>query len=554
MTAREAYVASGPVQVAGVGYEPRGALTRDGAPCSDDGPLRALLQAAALSTDAHLIQEDETGRWRVKGDPTEGALVVLAAKAGLQKAALEAEYPRLAEIPFSSETKRMTTLHRRGQGREAITKGAPEVILNACDRMAAAGGEEPLDDGRREAVLEVARDMAARALRVLAVAVRPAESLDQAEDGLTFLGLIGMMDPPRGEAKAAIATCFAAGIRPIMITGDHPITARVVAAELGLLRAGAVVSGVELDRMDDAVLDARVGEIDVYARVSPAHKLRVIDALQKKGEVVAMTGDGVNDAPALRKADIGIAMGITGTDVAKGAAAMILTDDNFASIVAAVEEGRAIYANIKKYLMYLLSSNIGEILLMGTAVAVGLPLPLTAVQILYVNLATDGLPALALAVDPHGGDLMRRQPQRKGRSLLTRPVAVLMLIGGFWSALANLGLFAWALKSGRPSAEAVTMTFVSLVLIQFCKAYSFRSDRDSVFRGLFSNRWLNRAVLWELVLLAVVVFVPALHAPFGTYAVTPKDMAIILVVALSIVPVLEAAKWMERRGWFGAMD
>jgi Ca2+-transporting ATPase len=363
-----------------------------------------------------------------------------------------------------------------------------------------------------------------------------------------------MMDPPRLEVKAAIETCFAAGIRPIMITGDHPITAHAVAVELGLLRAGGVVTGVELDRMDDDALAARVGDIDIYARVSPAHKLRVIDALQKQGEVVAMTGDGVNDAPALRKADIGIAMGITGTDVAKGAAAMILTDDNFASIVAAVEEGRGIFENIKKYLMYLLSSNVGEIVLMGTAVAVGLPLPLTAVQILYVNLATDGLPALALAVDPHGEDLMRRRPHRRGHNLLTRPIAVLMLLGGFWSAFVNLGLFAWALNSGRPAAEAVTMTFVSLVLIQFFKAYSFRSDRESVFRGLFSNRWLNWAVLWELALLGAIVFVPMLHAPFGTYALSPTDLAIIASVALTVIPVLEAAKWMERRGWFGALD
>jgi Ca2+-transporting ATPase len=315
-----------------------------------------------------------------------------------------------------------------------------------------------------------------------------------------------------------------------------------------------VVTGVELDRMDDETLAGRVAEIEVYARVSPAHKLRVVEALQKRGEVVAMTGDGVNDAPALRKADIGIAMGVTGTDVAKGAAAMILTDDNFASIVAAVEEGRAIFANIKKYLMYLLSSNVGEILLMAAAVAVGLPLPLTAVQILYVNLATDGLPALALAVDPHTEDLMRRRPRRQGRSLLTRPVAALMLVGGVWSALANVSLFAWALSSGRPTAEAVTMTFVSLVLIQFFKAYSFRSDRTSMFHNLFSNRWLNWAILWELALLTLIVFLPALHVPFGTHTLSVQDVLIVAGVAITIVPVLEVTKWMERRGWLGAMD
>jgi P-type Ca2+ transporter type 2C len=554
MTVREAFVASGTAQIGGVGYEPRGALTREGADCAQDGLLRALLRAAALSTDAHLVQEDDTGRWRVKGDPTEGALVVAAAKAGLNKPELEAEWPRIGEIPFSAETKRMTTLHRRGQGRELIAKGAPEVILKACARMAVASGDEPLTDDRREAILTTARDMAARALRVLAVASRPAGRLEQAQEGLTFLGLVGMMDPPRPEAKAAIQTCFAAGIRPIMITGDHPITAQAVATELGLMRGGAVVTGVELDRLDHGALAARVGEIDVYARVSPAHKLRVVDALQEAGEVVAMTGDGVNDAPALRKADIGIAMGITGTDVAKGAAAMILTDDNFASIVAAVEEGRGIFENIKKYLMYLLSSNVGEIALMAAAVALGLPLPLTAVQILYVNLATDGLPALALAVDPNRGDLMLRRPRRRGRNLLTRPIAVLMLVGGAWSALVNVSLFAGALHSGRPLAEAVTMTFVSLVLIQFFKAYSFRSDRHSVFRGLFSNHWLNRAILWELALLAAIVFVPALQGPFGTHPLSPTDVALIATLAFTVVPVLELAKWVERKGWLGKVD
>jgi Ca2+-transporting ATPase len=562
MTVREAFMPAGAkrVQIGGVGYEPRGAFTRGGQgggeDCSRDEALRALLRAAALSTDAYLFQQEGTGRWRVKGDPTEGALVVAGAKAGLDKRQLESASPRVGEIPFSSETKRMTTLHRRGPAGELIAKGAPEVILAACSGIAGAAGDEPLTDERREAVLEGARDMAARALRVLAVASRPAERLDGAGDGLTLLGLVGMMDPPRAEAKAAIETCFAAGIRPVMITGDHPLTARAVAAELGLLRdgGGIVVTGVELDRIDDAALAARVGEIDVYARVSPAHKLRVVEALQKRGEIVAMTGDGVNDAPALRKADIGIAMGITGTDVAKGAAAMILTDDNFASIVAAVEEGRGIFENIKKYLMYLLSSNIGEILLMGAAVVLGLPLPLTAVQILYVNLATDGLPALALAVDPNSEDLMRRHARRKAAALLTRPIAVLMLLGGCWSALVNVGLFAWALRSGRPAAEAVTMTFVSLVLIQFFKAYSFRSDRRSVFRGLLGNRWLNRAVLWELALLAVIVFLPALHAPFGTYALSPADLTIVVLLAGTVVPVLEAAKWMERRGWLGRLD
>jgi Ca2+-transporting ATPase len=297
-----------------------------------------------------------------------------------------------------------------------------------------------------------------------------------------------------------------------------------------------------------------VEDIEVYARVSPAHKLRVVTALQGKGQLIAMTGDGVNDAPALKKADIGIAMGITGTDVTKEAADMTLTDDNFASIVAAVEEGRGVFGNIKKYLMYLLSSNIGEIGLMTGASLLGLPLPLTAVQILYINLATDGLPALALAVDPPEPDLMRRPPRNPRKGIFTRPVVTLMTVGGLWSTLVNLGLFAWAQNSGRSLAEAMTMTFVSLVLIQFFKAYCYRSDRHSVLRRTFANKWLNLAILWELLLLAFIVYAPFLHEPFSTFSLPAEDWLIVTVAAFTVVPVLELAKWLQRRGWFGALE
>jgi Ca2+-transporting ATPase len=314
-----------------------------------------------------------------------------------------------------------------------------------------------------------------------------------------------------------------------------------------------VVTGAELEAMSDTEFESRVEDIEVFARVSPAHKLRVVTALQEKGHVVAMTGDGVNDAPALKKADIGIAMGITGTDVTKEAAVMTLTDDNFATIVAAVEEGRGIFGNIKKYLMYLLSSNIGEIVLMVGASLLGLPLPLTAVQILYVNLATDGLPALALAVDPPEPDLMRRPPRNPRTGVFTRPVVSLMVVGGLWSALVNLGLFAWALNSGRSIEEAMTMTFVSLVLIQFFKAYNFRSDRHSVLNKPFANKWLNLAILVDVLMLIMIIYVPFLHDAFGTFYLPWVDWVIALGLAFTVMPVLEVAKWMERRGWFGKL-
>jgi Ca2+-transporting ATPase len=551
MTARRIFVAGQTLEVSGAGYEPKGQFASGGSAVEPTAELKRLLQGATLASDAFIVQSES--RWHVKGDPTEGALVVAAAKAGLNKVDLDQQFPRQDEIPFTSETKRMTTLHTEAGGLTAYSTGAPEIILDSCVRQLTANGDVALDEPSKTAILETARQMASLALRVLAVATKSGATRADAEQGMTFLGLIGMIDPPRPEAKAAIKTCEEAGIRVVMITGDHPLTAQAVASELGLLKSGRVVTGAELEAMGEAEFDREVDSIDVYARVSPAHKLRVVSALQKKGHIAAMTGDGVNDAPALKKADIGIAMGITGTDVTKEAAAMTLTDDNFASIVAAVEEGRGIFGNIKKYLMYLLSSNIGEIGLMAGATLFGLPLPLSAVQILYVNLATDGLPALALAVDPAERDLMKRKPRDPRTGIFTRPVITLMTVGGFWSAAVNLGLFAWAMNSGRGSEEAMTMTFVSLVLIQFFKAYNFRSDRHSVLNKPFANKWLNIAILWELLLLALIVYVPFLHAPFDTFSLPLIDWVIVIALSFTVSPVLELAKWMERRGWFGKM-
>ena len=551
MTVREVFTGGNLLAVTGVGYDPLGTFLLEGSPAEPDEPLRALLRSAALCSDADLLEDRESGRWRVKGDPTEAALVVAAAKGGFRKSALEASNPRRSEIPFSSDRKRMTTLHDVGGEPTACSKGAPEIVLESCTRWRTIRGDEPLTASDRANILGRAQDMADRAMRVLAVSERKGASDENAEKEMTFLGLFGMIDPPRPEAREAIETCNQAGIRPVMITGDHPATARAIARELGLLREGHVVTGADLDAMSDEALAKDIETFDVYARVSPAHKLRVVSTLQNRGHVVAMTGDGVNDAPALKKADIGVAMGITGTDVAREAAAMTLTDDNFASIVSAVREGRAIFDNIKKYLMYLLSSNIGEIGLIAATMVAGLPLPLTAVQILYVNLATDGLPALALAVDPHEPDLMRRRPRKPGTGILSRNVVGLMVLGGIWSMIVNFGVFVWALRSGLEAAEAVTMTFVSLVLIQFFKAYIFRSERHSLFQRPFGNRWLNLAVAWELLLLAAIVYVPFLQKPFGTFALRGADWLVILPAAISVFPVLEAAKWARRRGWIG---
>ena len=547
MTVQRCFVAGSTVYLSGAGYEPLGDFFREGQKVTPSRTLRELLRAGVLSSDARLMQEAATGRWEIQGDPTEGALVVAAAKAGLEKSQVDLELPRLDEIPFSSETKRMTTLHQAGEQLVAYVKGAPEVLLPQCTQQLTDEGEVPLVEPLRAAVTAAAREMASGALRVLALARQNQASLTSVQDQLTLLGLVGMIDPPRPEAKPAIAMCESAGIQVVMITGDHPLTARAIAQDLGILKAGRVVTGIELDAMSDEMLQKEADSIRVYARVSPAHKLRVVGALQARGHVVAMTGDGVNDAPALRKADIGVAMGITGTDVTKEAAVMTLTDDNFASIVAAVEEGRGIYGNIKKYLMYLLSANVGEIGLMTGASLCGLPMPLTAVQILYVNLATDGLPALALAVDPPAEDLMRHPPRDRRTGIFTPSVIRLMTLGGMWSAVANLVLFVGARYLGYTDKQAMTFTFISLVLIEFFKAYSYRSQQDHVFHRFFVNRWLNLAIGWELILLALILYVPVLRDVFHVVSPSPFELAVILFWSHTILPVLELGKWLERR-------
>jgi len=550
MTVRHLFADERLLDVTGAGYDPTGEVLDAGRAIDPPDGVRALLTAGVLASDARVVSRD--GRPQVEGDPTEGALVVAAMKAGLDPGFLNKGEPRVAEIPFTSERRRMTTLHKTADGSlTAYSKGAVEEVLAGCTSQLRSGRNIELTPADRERTRATEQRMAAEGLRILALARRAGATVEDPESGMTLLGLVAMMDPPRPEARAAVRTCEAAGIRVVMITGDHPLTAATVAREVGMLTDGRVISGRELEVMSDADLERDVADITVYARVSPADKLRVVTAWQKRGDVAAMTGDGVNDAPALKKADVGIAMGIAGTDVSKEAAGMTLLDDNFATIVAAIEEGRIVFGNIKKYLMYLLSCNVGEIVLLAGAVIAGLPLPLTAVQILYVNLATDGLPALALAVDPSEVDLMRRKPRNPRVGIFTRPVVAMLLAAGAWSGIVNLTLFTFGIAAGRRLQDVMALTFVTLVLIQFFNAYNCRSDRLSAFDRPLANRWLNIAVAWELALMIAIVYVPFLQRAFGTFSFSAIDWLMTIALAFSIVPVLETVKWMARRGWFG---
>ncbi|MDI6815118.1 MAG: cation-translocating P-type ATPase, partial [Dehalococcoidales bacterium] len=564
MTIRRIYCDGKLIDVTGVGYEPKGKFHLDGKVIEprQDFALETLLRASSLCNDTSLTSVD--GTWEIKGDPTEGAFVVAAAKAGLWQKELSSQLPRIGEIPFSSETKRMTTIHQTPEGKVAYSKGAPEVILNSCSYIYANGEERKLTEKDKDDVLSVAQAMAGDALRVLGVAYKrlttnPAVTAAIEQD-MVFVGLAGMIDPPREEVKQAVAICDRAGIKSVMITGDHKLTAIAIAKELGMLKEGVALSGAELDKMSDEEFEALVERIEVYARVSPAHKLRIVEALAKKGYVVAMTGDGVNDAPALKKADIGVAMGITGTDVTKEASDMVLTDDNFASIVAAVEEGRGIFSNIKKYLMYLLSSNIGEVLVMSVAILfgplIGLPygaIPLVAVQLLFVNLVTDGLPAIALSVDPPDPDIMEQKPRPRGQGIFTKPVVILMLIGGIWSMVVNLGIFKWALDVGRGMIEAQCLCFLTLIMIQFFKAYNFRHERKSLLEigTIGKNKWLDLAIISQIMLMLVIIYVPFLQEPFHTFSLSVVDWAIVILLAGSVSPILEISKavirWQGRR-------
>ncbi|HLV10165.1 MAG TPA: cation-translocating P-type ATPase, partial [Halanaerobiales bacterium] len=509
--------------------------------------LKLLLRAGVLCNNAELINEGQ--EWKIIGDPTEGSLLVAAEKAGLQKSLLEEEYHRIKELPFDSKRKRMTTINKQQGETTAYVKGAPDGLLEICDRIYRNGEIRELRAEEKERILEVNSDFARGALRVLAIACKPLSSssemisdpeslvVNEVEQELVFLGLMGMIDPPRREVTASVQTCKKAGIRPLMITGDYTLTARAIAEELGIYQSGEqVVSGAELAEMTDLELEEAVQQTVVFARVSPAHKSRIVKALQKKGEIVAMTGDGVNDAPALKEADIGVAMGITGTDVSKGAADMVLTDDNFSSIVAAVGEGRGIYENIKKFICFLLSCNTGEIMLIFTAIALGLPVPLLPAQILWVNLVTDGLPALALGVDPAAGDLMQRPPRDPDEGIFEGKMGFNILSQGIFIGIITLLVFYYGLTFFS-LAIARTMAFAALSFSQLSQALNSRSNRYSLRKiGVLSNRYLVMALCASGLLQLAVMFLPFLQGFFRVVSLNGAQWFVLLFSA--ILPLL----------------
>ena len=554
MTVRQVWLGGRSIEVTGVGYEPEGEFYLDGHLVGrQDDDLSRLAQIAVLCNDSNLVQAN--GRHRMVGDPTEGALVVAAAKAGLEPKQVRERYPRIAEVPFDSVRKRMVTLHSTPEGAGLVcAKGAPEVILPLCTHYLREGRSLPLTEETRREVLAEAERMAANALRVLALSYReaPTSNLEPAaetlERDLTLAGLVGEMDPPRPEAAEAMRHAEAAGIRSVMTTGDHKATAIAVARALGMMKEGTLaLTGGELDRLPQEEFEDLVRRVAVYARVSPQHKMRIVAALKDHGEVIAMTGDGVNDAPALKAADIGVAMGITGTDVTKEAADMVIADDNYATIVRAVEEGRVIYDNIRKFLRYLLATNSGEILTMFAAVLVGLPLPLVAIQILWINLVTDGLPALALGVEPAEADVMRRPPREPNESVFARGVWQHIVWVGILMATGTLGVFYWGLTN-FPLDTARTLTFLTLAAFQLFHVLAIRSERESLFRqGVFSNPFLLGAVAVAFLLQASVIYVPFLQPAFATQPLSPIQFAVCIAVASSVFVAVEYEKWLRRR-------
>jgi Ca2+-transporting ATPase len=583
MTVQRIFVNDQSVKVTGVGYDPKGEFlfedTRIDPAANSD--LKMLLTTATLCNDSKLERETSSERWVVKGDPTEGALVVTAAKAGLWKEDLEQKMPRIAEIPFSSERKRMTTLHETsGKNKIAYMKGAPEIILERCSKILMEGKVHKLSEQDRSEVSKVNEAMAKQALRNLGFAYRELpEDMHNCDESIekdfVFIGIMGMIDPPREEVKDAIFTCRKAGIEVVMVTGDHKLTATAVAKELNLLgendEEGRVLTGEELENMSDEQLNEKVEKIAIYARVSPEHKMRIVKAWKSRGRVVAMTGDGVNDAPALKLSDIGVSMGITGTEVTKEASDMVLTDDNFASIVKAAREGREIYDNIKKYLTYLLRCNVMEIIVMFVAVvsvpylarmiSSGVPgvdastigdatVALTATQLLWVNLTTDGLPAIALGVDPGDPDIMERKPRDPNESVFSRDVKVyLTVVPIMMSALLLFGYFFYKPWEGQHQlTEARTQLLTAMILMELANAVAARSLKFPVLKvGIFKNRFLWYAILSSLGLQLLVLYTPGLHTLFGVNPPEPIDWAFAILFTAIVFGSLEIGKFIASK-------
>ncbi|HQE04745.1 MAG TPA: calcium-transporting P-type ATPase, PMR1-type, partial [Tepidanaerobacteraceae bacterium] len=544
MTAQKVFVNGNVYSISGEGYKTQGEFTLNGKTIDPlaDPDLKMLLTIGALCNDAKLEESGSDGdkTCRIIGDPTEGCLVVGAAKACMCLEELNKSRPRLQEIPFDSDRKRMTTFHPYEDGYIACIKGAPDVMLNLSNRILKNGEILDLTEADREQILEINHEMASQALRVLAFAFKLENELpkdpkpEEVEKDMIFVGLVGMIDPARPEAKEAIEICKQAGIRPVMITGDYKDTAEAIARDLGMLdETSKVLTGTDLDAMSDEELVAVADQVSVYARVSPVHKLRIVEAIKQNNHIVAMTGDGVNDAPALKKADIGVAMGITGTDVAKETADMILTDDNFASIVAAVEEGRVIYANIRKFIFFLLSCNIAEILIIFVAMLVGLPIPLKPIQLLWLNLLTDAFPALALGMEAKEPDIMEKPPRNPNEPIMDHRMKVQIAIQSIFMTMAVLGVFTFALNTSSNLQVAQTYAFATLIFSELLRAYTSRSETLSVFKiGVFSNKYMVGGTFISFLLLLLVIYVPALREIFDTVKLSIYDWDIIVLFGM----------------------
>jgi Ca2+-transporting ATPase len=532
MTVKKIYTNNKIIDVTGSGYEKKGEFFHDNKKISGK-EIELLLKIGALNNDASL------NGGNIIGDPTEASLIVSAAKAGIKKLDLEKKHKRIDEIPFSSERKIMTTIHNFNREKLAFVKGAPEIVLKNCNSIYENGKVKKLSEKKRKEILEMNKSFANSALRVLGFAFKTVMDKKRMEKNLTFVGLQGMIDPPREDVKEAIKRAKKAGIKVIMITGDYEITAKSIAEAIGI--EGKCITGKDLNGIKEKELQKQVEDISIYARVDPEHKIKIVNALKKNGHIVAMTGDGVNDAPALKKADIGTAMGITGTDVAKEASDMILTDDNFTSIVNAVEEGRGIYDNIKKFVEYLLSSNLGEVLTLFIAIMLGFPLPLIAIMILWINLVTDGLPALALSVDPSDPNIMDRKPRNPKERIISNPIIVRMVIVGVVMMIGTLAIF----KLYNPETNlmyAQTMAFSTLMFYQMFNVLNCRSEFNSLFKiGVFTNM-----KLWGAILISVLMQILVIHSPlsafFKTVPLTLMDWAYVVLVGSTVLIIVEIYK------------